>query len=1083
MATTTGTNAGSVQLTTVQTTSSTQVEMMTVGDTAYPYMRAKTVTFTVSGLKPNTQYYPFFNGAYVGNYCSLASPPTFTNGIVNAADQALKTNALGAMVGNFYLPAQTFVSGSHIFKLVDTVKLVDGVTVPDPLYGVVEAIYEANGVLKRMSTSIQQDLKTNIDIAQPPPQVVTVNVPTPAPPPPPTITPAAAVTPVATPVNPTPPTNITPPPPVTCESWWFEYEMIGGGGGDGSGAGIHAGSAGFAGENTTVFQGASNWIIPSNSATPPSIDPTIAKYVGTQQKTAQALIDNPTGPVKTDKAGNRILADAAHNPTLDAFNAAVAAGGTVSNIYVSNQSRATLAGKSVSYYEHTFTPLASSARSLAAASAGYGGVRIYKMEWVGPTVNNVATDLPSLTNFVPSGLNIFSDSSSKGGQQLAKVTFKIRTPWTKRGTAVCPVNGKYGFQETKAFPSLAAWHDPLAQSFTIDAAKYPDGMFVTAIGVYFKTVDQSTPVKLEIREMTNGLPGSRILPRATSILQGFMCMGTPNASIATKFSFDSPIYLKPATDYCFVVTSTSLGYNAWTSRVGEVDAKDGKVIETQPFLGTLFKSENNVTWIPDSYEDLKFEIYKADFDTTKTGSLIFRPQYDAVTDNYTSTAVTLPLSYITTTKGSATIKVKVPMHSLSTGNKVYITGIAPTDPETLGYNGIPAACLTGERTITVLDVDTISFTAVDSAGNSASAKVTGYIQVQEVPNLIHAVAATMPPSVASTAMISVPFKDPSIIAPATLNGASATDLTQPVAPTLVSSSNFTIYTNIPFNEAMIDYVGSEFTDTEIVETVYATTAQSTAGTEDPYSIPSSIELPERKDFHSFDVPHMIASPRNENLYAGTQGTNKSFAAHLELKSTNKDVSPIVDTDGMGVTIRSYKIDNQNSSLALPLSLGGEIDAIKADLSSNAIDLTTAENRMNSSTYNSEIIAGKGNASAKYKSAVNQLGTPFNDLTVYVTGNCPSPAIIDCYIRVSSDADTHADHNWVWAPIDGVFNTAFTNSPSKSTLNEWEFKCTAAHPAASGTGYFTVFDVKLVMRTTNNSIVPKIYGVRAIANVV
>ena len=1079
MATTTGTNAGSVQLTTVQTTSTTQVEMMTVGDTAYPYMRAKTVTFTVNGLKPNTQYYPFFNGAYVGNYCSLASPPTFTNGIVNAADQVLKTNALGAMIGNFYLPAQTFVSGSHIFKLVDTVKLVDGVTVPDPLYGVVEAIYEANGVLKRMSTSIQQDLKTNIDIAQPPAQVVTVNVPTPAPPPPPAITPAA-VTPVATPINPTPPTNITPPPPITCESWWFEYEMAGGGGGDGSGAGIHwdAGAAVQAqGNQLQTFNGASNWIIPSNSATPPAISPTIAKYVGTQQKSVAERAD--FGAAQR-RLGLAATADAAAKA---AFDAAVAVGAVVT----SGQGNA----RTASYYEHTFTPLASAARTVAAGGntlsaanerdQGYNGLRIYKMEWVGPKVNNVATDLPSLTNFIPSGLNIYSDSNAAAGQQLAKVTFRIRTPWTKRGTAVCPVNGKYGFQETKAFPSLAAWYDPLAQSFTIDSAKYPDGMFVTAIGVYFKTVDQSTPVKLEIREMTNGLPGSRILPRATSILQGFMCMGTPNASIATKFPFDSPIYLKPATDYCFVVTSTSLGYNAWTSRVGELDVNNGKIIETQPFLGTLFKSENNVTWIPDSYEDLKFEIYKADFDTTKTANLTFRPQYDAVTNNYTSTGVTLPLSYITTTKGSSTVKLKVPMHSLSTGDKVYITGIAPTDPETLGYNGVPAACLTGARTITVLDVDTISFTAMDSAGNSASARVTGYIQVQEVPNLIHPVAATMPPS--ATYITAVPFKDPTIIAPATLNGASATELTQPIAPTLVSSANFTIYTNIPFNEAMIDYVGSEFTDTEIIETVYATTAQSTAGSELPYSTPTSIDLPQRKDFHSFDVPHMIAAPRNEVLYSGTQGTNRSFAANVQLKSTNKDVSPIVDTDGMSVTIRSYKIDNQNSSLVLPLSLGGEIDAIKTDLSSGAIDLTTAENRMNSSTYNSEIVAGKGNASAKYKSTAAQLGTPFNDLTVYVTGNCPSPANIDCYIRVSSDIDTHADHNWVWAPIDGVFNTAFTNSPSKLTLNEWSFKCTAAHPAATGTGYFTVFDVKLVMRSTNNSVVPKIYGVRAIANVV
>lgn len=1080
MTTTTGTNAGSVQLTTVTTTSDTKVEMMTVGDTAYPFMRAKTITFTATGLKPNTQYYPFFNNAYVGAYCSTASPPTIVNGIVTATQQVLKTDALGSMIGHFYLPAQTFVSGSHTFKLVDAIKNSTGSAAlsaasalgaintalsstvePDPLYGVAEAIYEANGILKRMSTSIQQDLKTNIDIAQPPAQVVTVNVPTPAPPAPPATTPAAAVTPVTTPVVANPLVNVAPPAPVKCESWWFEYEMIGGGGGDGSGAGTH-GSATMANTNqATVFNGASNWIIPSNSETPPTIDPTIAKYIGTEKKTA------------TTSSTMNAAASAKALEIATAAGAQIATG--AANV------------KTATYYEHTFTPIASSARTVAAGgntnsvlaeqNQGFGGLRIYKMEWVGPEVKNTATDLPNLNNFVPSGLNIYSDSNAAAGEQLSQVTFKIRTPWTKRGSAVCPVNGKYGFQETKTFPNLAAWYDPLAQSFTVDATKHPDGMFVTAIGVYFKTVDQSTPVKLEIREMANGLPGSKILPRATSVLQGFMCMGTPNASIPTKFPFDSPIYLKPGTDYCFVVTSTSLGYNAWTSRVGELDVFTKKIIETQPFLGTLFKSENNVTWIPDSYEDLKFEIYKADFDTTKKGNLVFRPQYDIVTDNYTSTAVNLPLSYITTTKNSSYIKIKVPMHSLSSGDKVYITGIAPTVPTTLGYNGIPADCIVGQRVISVVDVDTIGFTAVNSAGVSPKAKVSGYLLVDEVPNLINPVASTLPPS--GTYTSATPFQDPTIIAPATLNGASATTLVQPVPPTLVSNANFTIYTNIAFNEAMIDYIGSEFDDTEIIEKVYATTAQSTAGAETPYAIPSSIDLIERKDFHSFDVPHMLATPRNEALHSGTQGTNKSFIASVQLTSTNKDVSPIIDTDGMTVTLRSYKIDNQNSSIAST----GEIDAIMARYDAGTITLSQAEAQMNSSTYNSEIISGKGNASAKYKSTVNKLGTPFNTITVYVTGNCPAPAVIDAYIRVSSDPDTHGDHTWVWAPLDGVFGTAFDASPNKFTLNEWVFKCTTAKPPVAGNGYFSVFDVKLVMRSTNNSVVPKIYGVRAIANVI
>ena len=45
------------------------------------------------------------------------------------------------------------------------------------------------------------------------------------------------------------------------------------------------------------------------------------------------------------------------------------------------------------------------------------------------------------------------------------------------------------------------------------------------------------------------------------------------------------------------------------------------VVSKQPHLGVLFKSQNNTTWTPYDYEDLKFTIYRASFDTTKTGSL------------------------------------------------------------------------------------------------------------------------------------------------------------------------------------------------------------------------------------------------------------------------------------------------------------------------------------------------------------------------------------------------------------------------------------------------------------------------------
>lgn len=1057
-----GNNSGGVQLTTVQSSTSTKFEMMTIGDTAYPYMRAKTVTFTVSGLKPNTEYFPFFNNAYVGAYCSTVSPPTITNGAVDTAHRTLKTDALGNMVGNFYLPANTFVSGSHIFKLVDAIKTINGGTVPDPMYGSAEASYEANGTLKNMQTQVTTNLNTNVNVAGgtggAPVLTSTSNSPTqPVAPSNPLPGPGAVIT----AINPSSPAQVSAPPKIQCETWYFEYTA----------------------SSTAVASGATS-----------AIGGLLAGLLGASGSTTYTLLSHSATP-----------------PTI------------ASGSYTGTKIHSNIGGQTT--YAHSYN-----------RSGTSGAAPIFKQEWTGPTVTNVATQLPSLTNFTVPGLK--------------NVT--IVKGWTKKGSAVCPV--KSGFQNLTSFLTPSRWFDPLAQSFTVDAAKYPDGMFLTKISVYFKTVDQTTPVLLQVREMTNGFPGSTILPRATVLKPGYTISGSPDASIPADFEFDTPIYLKPSTDYCFVLKSSSLGYNAWTSRLGEIDVYDGKVIDAQPYGGTLFKSENDVTWIPDSYEDLKFDLYKADFTTNIDGNLTFRPKIDTIINQYPDLGQVLPLTYMSTTKLSGVVTIKAPMHGLSSStDKVYITGIAATDPVALGYNGIPASYLNGTHTATVIDQDTITITLTGITANR-----TGNLFVQEVPNLLHVTAATLPPSKSQVA--APPFADPTIMAPSTLNSASAQTLSQPLTPTLVSSSNFTIYTNLPFHECMIDYMGTEFPDTEIIETVYATTAKSDAGTEVPYAAPQAIELPERKDFHAFDEPHMIATPPNEAIHQISGSPLQSFSANLKLTTNSKDVTPIIDSDGLSVTVRSYKIDNQNDQIETIMASSGYLNAVANG--------TNLEDYFNDATTNSEIIPGKGAAAAKYKSTVNSLGSNFNDLELFVTGNCPAPAKIDAYIRASTDPSTHMDRNWIWAPIEGTYGTTFENSPNKLTMNQWIFRVpqsisepftiktsdvaigtevikinnhglvtgnavvyyarggtalggltdgttyyvikvstneiklaqTAALAAVPtpidltgtgndnqqllpqiGLGSFSVFDVKLVMRSTNSGIVPKIYSVRAIAN--
>lgn len=106
-----------------------------VNVTVRPYIRARYVYFKAHSLKPNTIYYPFFDGVNVTAHCYSRTSANFKkknnkasrNGKpvprVNNTNNTLKTDALGNLYGLFIIPNTTalrFLSGVRQFKLTDT---------------------------------------------------------------------------------------------------------------------------------------------------------------------------------------------------------------------------------------------------------------------------------------------------------------------------------------------------------------------------------------------------------------------------------------------------------------------------------------------------------------------------------------------------------------------------------------------------------------------------------------------------------------------------------------------------------------------------------------------------------------------------------------------------------------------------------------------------------------------------------------------------------------------------------------------------------------------------------------------------
>lgn len=94
-----------------------------------------------------------------------------------------------------------------------------------------------------------------------------------------------------------------------------------------------------------------------------------------------------------------------------------------------------------------------------------------------------------------------------------------------------------------------------------------------------------------------------------------------NSTTKTTFKFDHPVYLQNDVEYCLQIETDSTDYALWTSKLGDIELVNGTKVSSQPFLGSLYKSQNTDTWVEDLFEDLKFSLKRAKFDTSKKSIL------------------------------------------------------------------------------------------------------------------------------------------------------------------------------------------------------------------------------------------------------------------------------------------------------------------------------------------------------------------------------------------------------------------------------------------------------------------------------
>lgn len=171
--------------------------------------------------------------------------------------------------------------------------------------------------------------------------------------------------------------------------------------------------------------------------------------------------------------------------------------------------------------------------------------------------------------------------------------------------------------------NFGGWYDPLAQSFLVDTDNKSDGVFITGGDLYFKTKDNTIPVTVQIRTMRDGTPTTTVVPFGQVNIEPSDVLTSDDGSVATNFKFNSPVYLQAGYEYALVLIAPTEKYNTFITRMGEEDLLLKAVYNRQPYLGSLFKSQNQSTWTPSQLEDLKFTLNKAKFVTNTPSSVIF----------------------------------------------------------------------------------------------------------------------------------------------------------------------------------------------------------------------------------------------------------------------------------------------------------------------------------------------------------------------------------------------------------------------------------------------------------------------------
>lgn len=530
--------------------------------------------------------------------------------------------------------------------------------------------------------------------------------------------------------------------------------------------------------------------------------------------------------------------------------------------------------------------------------------------------------------------------------------------------------------------------DPIAQTFLInESSEDATGVFIKKLDLYFRTKHPTLGVEVQIREVQNGFPTLNIVPFGRKTLEAASVNVSTDASLATTFEFETPVFLQGGMEYCFVVmpVGSNEGYNIWVGEVGGTDIKTGAPIYINNSTGVLFTSSTNRVWTPFQKEDIKFVLHRKNF-TADSGTIVYK---NSNAEYFTAENF----------KGNTSFII---------GEKIYVSNTNPIATANV-------RCTDSSNAVAV--VINATFDASSFTNNSYiyissnTGEVTDVRYITSIPNTSHIIVN---------------------------ENLSFTDNNASIGYLKSNGSLFGYLTRYSANNEMMYLDQSTANATSGFTNVAASGNALLIGAESK-AIANLVSVDNIS--YSTIVPQFsYVSPPGTTLTLKMRGVGAS-ATTLDTDYTliNSDIETFFSDKTRKIRSRSNELQDgadKGVEVSIPITmLSSKVSPVIDDIKSN---LLVFENIVsNTAAATDETSPNGGAASAKYVSKRIALaeGQDAEDLQVYLNAYKPSNTDIVVYGKFLSGEDSEGIDNKAWSPLNQ--NTALSVVSSRVDRNDFK----------------------------------------------